>query len=496
MENILEMKKINKQFFGVKALDNVDFSVKKGEVHILIGENGAGKSTLMKILSGAYHMDSGTIKFDGEELHISNPHYAQHKGISIIYQEFNLIPEMSIAENIFLGREPKKKTGLVDWKKMRNETKEILDKLEVDVDPKTIVKTLSVAQQQFVEIAKALSFGAKLIIMDEPSATLTPKELERLFLVIKELKEHNVSIIYISHHLDEVFQIGDNLTVLRDGKLVDSLPVSSTNKNEIIKMMVGRELKNTYPQRTSKPGKPLLKIENLSKKSVLNNIDFTLHEGEILGVAGLVGSGRTEMVRAIYGADSKDSGEVSLKGENLRIHSPRDSIKNKIGLLPEDRKRQGIVLGMSVKSNVSLASLEKVIRGILINKKIEQKKVGEYFDSLKIKAPSQEVMVQSLSGGNQQKVVLAKWLFTDCDIFIFDEPTRGIDVGAKYEIYQLMNELTNQGKGIIMISSEMPEIIGMSDNVIVMHNGEITGRFQREELTQEKIMISAAGEVN
>lgn len=496
MENILEMKKINKQFFSVKALDNVDFSVKRGEVHILIGENGAGKSTLMKILSGAYHMDSGTIIFDGEELHISNPHYIQNKGISIIYQEFNLIPEMSIAENIFLGREPKKKTGLIDWKKMREETKDLLNKLEVDVDPKTIVKTLSVAQQQFVEIAKSLSFGAKLIIMDEPSATLTPKEIERLFLVIKELKEHNVSIIYISHHLDEVFQIGDSLTVLRDGKLVNSLSVASTNKNEIIKMMVGRELKNTYPKRSSKPGKALLEIKNLSKKNVLKDIEFTLHEGEILGVAGLVGSGRTEMVRAIFGADSKDSGKITLNGNDLKINSPKDSIKNKIGLLPEDRKRQGVVLGMSVKSNISLASLERVIKRILINGKLEQQRVGQYFESLKIKAPNQDVLIQSLSGGNQQKVVLAKWLFTDCDIFIFDEPTRGIDVGAKYEIYQLMNRLTDHGKAIIMISSEMPEIIGMSDNVIVMHNGEITGKFKREELTQEKIMTSAAGEVN
>ncbi|MTI61059.1 MAG: sugar ABC transporter ATP-binding protein [Firmicutes bacterium] len=495
MENILEMKNINKSFYGVQALKDVNFNVRKGEVHVLIGENGAGKSTLMKILSGAYQKDTGEITFAGEKLDISSPLDAQEKGISIIYQEFNLIPGLSVAENIYLGREPLN-NSLIDWDTLYSNTLNILDKLKANIDPKTLVKKLSVAEQQFVEIAKALSFGAKLLIMDEPSATLTPKELERLFAVIKDLKAQDVSIIYISHHLDELFEIGDRVTVLRDGEWVASDDINKMDKNKIIRLMVGRELTNSYPARDVTPGEVVLEAKNLSRKGVVDDISFKLRKGEILGIAGLVGSGRTELVRLLYGADPKDSGEIILNGNKIDINSPKDSISTGIGLLPEDRKQQGLVLEQSVKNNITLANLSKLVDKMLINSNQEMREVNNYIDELGIKTPSSTILAQNLSGGNQQKVVLAKWLFTDSDILIFDEPTRGIDVGAKYEIYLLMNKLTEQGKSIIMISSELPEIIGISDRVIVLHQGKITGEYNKEEFNQEKIMKSAAGEVS
>ncbi len=496
MSNILEMKGISKQFYGVQALNNVDFTVEKGEVHVLIGENGAGKSTLMKILSGAYQKDAGEIYFSGEKLDLTTPLDAQKKGISIIYQEFNSIPGLSVGENIFLGREPQKKSGLVDWNKLYKDASEILDSLQADINPKTLVKQLSVAEQQFVEIAKALSFGSKLIIMDEPSATLTPSELERLFDVIESLKAEHVSIIYISHHLDELFEIGDTVTILRDGEFISRDKVKDVDKNYVIKQMVGRELTESFPEREATPGEEVLKVEDLSRNNELKNISFNLRKGEILGIAGLVGSGRTELVRALYGADLKDSGKIELYGNKIEIESPRDSIEHGIGLLPEDRKQQGLVLEQPVKSNVTLARLEEVIGKYLIDADLEKEKVKKYISDLNIKTPSINTLAKSLSGGNQQKVVLAKWLFTNSDILIFDEPTRGIDIGAKFEIYLLMNELTKAGKSIIMISSELPEIIGMSDRVLVLHQGKITGEFSKDEVNQEKIMQSAAGEVN
>ncbi len=449
----------------------------------------------MKILSGAYQRDSGEIFFDCEKLELSSPLAAQEKGISIIYQEFNLIPGLSVAENIYLGREPQKNSGLVDWKKLYNDTQDVLNKLKANINPKILVSQLSVAEQQFVEIAKALSFGSKLIIMDEPSATLTPREIEKLFNVIDNLKADGVSIIYISHHLDELFEIGDSVTVLRDGEFISRDKVNDIDKNYIIKQMVGRELTESFPERKAEPGEVILEVNNISRDGILNNISFNLRKGEILGFAGLVGSGRTELGRAIYGADLKDKGEIKLFGNKVEINSPKDSIEMGIGLLPEDRKQQGLVLEQPVKSNVTLARLEELVDKYLINQEKEKEKVNEFVDDLNIKTPSIETLAKSLSGGNQQKVVLAKWLFTDSDILIFDEPTRGIDVGAKFEIYLLMNKLTKLGKSIIMISSDMPEIIGMSDRVLVVHQGEITGEFNKEDLTQEKIMQSAAGEV-
>ncbi|MDI9440374.1 MAG: sugar ABC transporter ATP-binding protein [Bacillota bacterium] len=496
MEKILEMKNISKAFYGVQALNNVDFSVLRGETHILLGENGAGKSTLVKILSGAYHKDAGEIFFDGEQIEISTPLDAQRKGISIIYQEFNLIPGLSVAENIFLGREPVKGNRLINWRVLNENAKAILDKLHADVSPTALVATLSVAEQQFVEIAKALSFGAKLIIMDEPSATLTPAEIDRLFAVIRDLKRAGVSIIYISHHLDEIFEIGDRVTVLRDGELVATDDIKNVTKDMIIRWMVGRDLTNTYPPRTTTPGEVVLEVQNLSRRGELHDISFHLRRGEILGIAGLVGSGRTELVRALYGADPIDSGEIKLHGRTLAIKTPKESIKNGIGFLPEDRKQEGLVLEQSVKNNVTLANLVKVVKNGIISGSAEKAAVDEYVRNLGIRTVNQQVLIKNLSGGNQQKVVLAKWLFTDSDILIFDEPTRGIDVGAKYEIYQLMNRLTEQGKSVIMVSSELPEIIGMSDRVLVLHNGRITGEYTRDQFDQELIMKNAAGEAS
>jgi ABC-type sugar transport system ATPase subunit len=496
MEKILEMKNISKAFYGVQALNNVDFSVLRGETHILLGENGAGKSTLVKILSGAYHKDAGEIFFDGEPIEISTPLDAQRKGISIIYQEFNLIPGLSVAENIFLGREPVKGNRLINWRVLNENAKAILDKLHADVSPTALVATLSVAEQQFVEIAKALSFGAKLIIMDEPSATLTPAEIDRLFAVIRDLKRAGVSIIYISHHLDEIFEIGDRVTVLRDGELVATDDIKNVTKDMIIRWMVGRDLTNTYPPRTTTPGEVVLEVQNLSRRGELHDISFHLRRGEILGIAGLVGSGRTELVRALYGADPIDSGEIKLHGRTLAIKTPKESIKNGIGFLPEDRKQEGLVLEQSVKNNVTLANLVKVVKNGIISGSAEKAAVDEYVRNLGIRTVNQQVLIKNLSGGNQQKVVLAKWLFTDSDILIFDEPTRGIDVGAKYEIYQLMNRLTEQGKSVIMVSSELPEIIGMSDRVLVLHNGRITGEYTRDQFDQELIMKNAAGEAS
>jgi ribose transport system ATP-binding protein len=496
MEKILEMKNISKAFYGVQALANVDFSVLRGETHILLGENGAGKSTLVKILSGAYHKDAGEIFFDGEPIEISTPLDAQRKGISIIYQEFNLIPGLSVAENIFLGREPVKGNKLINWRVLNEDAKAILDKLHADVSPTALVATLSVAEQQFVEIAKALSFGAKLIIMDEPSATLTPAEIDRLFAVIRDLKRAGVSIIYISHHLDEIFEIGDRVTVLRDGELVATDDIKNVTKDMIIRWMVGRDLTNTYPPRTTTPGEVVLEVQNLSRRGELHDISFHLRRGEILGIAGLVGSGRTELVRALYGADPIDRGEIKLHGRTLAIKTPKESIKNGIGFLPEDRKQEGLVLEQSVKNNVTLANLVKVVKNGIISGSAEKAAVDEYVRNLGIRTVNQQVLIKNLSGGNQQKVVLAKWLFTDSDILIFDEPTRGIDVGAKYEIYQLMNRLTEQGKSVIMVSSELPEIIGMSDRVLVLHNGRITGEYTRDQFDQELIMKNAAGEAS
>ena len=491
---VLEMRKIRKTYPGVTALDGVDFSVLPGEVHALVGENGAGKSTLIKILAGADTKDSGQILLDGVQVPIDNPQEAMRRGISIIYQDFNLVPYMNAAENIFLGREPASAVpGMIDFRRMYADAQDVIGELGVALDIRAPIRDLSVAQQQMVEIAKATSRKSNVIAMDEPSATLTEHELENLFNLIRRLKAEGVSIIYISHRLDEIFQIADRVTVLRDGLLIETKNVADTNREEIIRMMVGRELKDTIPKVDAERGEVALAVKDLSRAGVLHDIGFEVRRGEILGLAGLVGAGRTEVARAIFGADPIDTGEIHLDGERVRIRSPKDAIKLGIGLVTEDRKALGLVLGMAVRENISLANLGILSRlGFVIRRK-ERDVAAAYVEDLMIKTPSVEQAVQNLSGGNQQKVVLAKWLFTQSRALIFDEPTRGIDVGAKTEIYQLMNKLAEKGVAIIMISSELPEILGMSDRILVMHDGSIAGELTREQATQEKIMHLATG---
>lgn len=491
-EPVVSMKNISIEFPGVKALDNVSFELRKGEVHVLLGENGAGKSTLMKILAGVYKRTSGEILYKGQPVEYASPKQAMDAGIATVYQELNLIPYLTVAENIFIGRQPMKK-GFVDWKSMISHTRGILDTLESDISPMCIVSTLSVAEQQMVEIAKAISKSSDVIIMDEPTSALTEREIDELFAAIRRLTKSGVSIIYISHRLEEIKKIGDRATVLRDGKLISTTELKDVALSELISQMVGRDLDEQFPKEKFKVGEELLRAEHISTKEKLRDCSFTLKGGEILGFAGLVGSGRTELMRAVTAADKRTAGEIYLRGKKVNIGKFKDAVKNGIGLLTEDRKNQGLVLMMSVRSNITLVSLERVMDGIFINYRKEEQVSQEYIEKLNIKTPGSSQTVVNLSGGNQQKVVLAKWLFSQCRIIIFDEPTRGIDVGAKVEIYKLMNELVRQGIGVIMISSELPEILGMSDRIIVMHEGRISGELSGAEATQEKILHLATG---
>jgi len=491
----VEMRRIVKHFPGVLALKGVDLDVRPAEVHVLLGENGAGKSTLIKVLSGVYPADSGEICFEGKPVHIRSPHDSQKLGVSTIYQEFNLVPEMSVAENIFLGREPllNRQLGILDRKGLLVQAREVLSKFDIHVPPETVVKRLGVAEQQMVEIAKALSLNAKVIVMDEPTAVLTSREIDHLFKMIQDFKQRGISIVYISHRLEEVKRIGDRATVLRDGNVVGTVQVANTPIDELIRMMVGRDLKDKFPKSRVEPGEEILRVENLRRKGVLHGVSFHLRRGEILGVAGLVGSKRTEMARAIFGADKFDSGEITVRGKRAEIKSPSQAIRAGVALVPEDRKRHGILPSMSVKHNVTLSMLKRFARVGFLNLAKEKEAAQGHADSLRIATPNLDRWVMFLSGGNQQKAVIAKWLGTEADIFLFDEPTRGIDVGAKVEVYQLMGELVKRGAAILMISSELPEILGMSDRVIVMHEGRIAGEFTREEATQEKILGCALG---
>ena len=490
---ILKMEHIRKQFPGVLALDDVHFELRKGEVHVLCGENGAGKSTLIKILSGTYHKTSGQITIFDQETDISNPKQAQELGIGVIYQEFNLIPQLSVGENIFLGREKTNQFGVIDHKKIFNGAQNILRDLGVDINANRLVKDLGVAQQQMVEIAKTLSLDAKILVMDEPTSALTDREITGLFTMIRRLKNNGVAIIYISHRLEELFEIGDRVTVLRDGKYIGTQKICDVSKSELIRMMVNRELKAQYPKRKSTIGKEVLRVEHLNRSDVLKNINFSVHRGEILGIAGLLGSGRTELARAIFGIDKINSGQIIIKGKRRKIGSPRSAINLGIGYLTEDRKTQGLIMQLSLKNNISLPSIKRFSRFGIINNRAEDRAAKQYVKELRIKTPDLNQKVMFLSGGNQQKVVFSKWLCSKADIFIFDEPTRGIDVGSKVEIYQLMNRLTEEGVAIIMISSELPEILGMCDRILVMRQGEINSEFLAEETTQEKILQSALG---
>jgi ribose transport system ATP-binding protein len=487
------MRHIRKTFPGVVALDDVDFDLRRGEVHILLGENGAGKSTLMKILSGAYHKSAGQIVFDGQEIEIRNPKHAQTLGISTIYQEFNLIPHLSAGENIFLGREPRR-FGVIDQRAIFQEATRSLSGLGLTLDPHKLIKELKVAEQQMIEVAKALSLDARILIMDEPTAALTEHEIKELFTTIRSLRDKGVSIVYISHRMEELFEIGDRVTVLRDGRTVGTYDVRDMSKSELIRLMVNRELTELFPKERAELGPEVLRVEGLNTQGGLKDISFSLHKGEVLGIAGLLGAGRTELARAIFGLDKIASGTISINGSPQRIGSPRAAINSGIGFLTEDRKSQGLVLPLSVKENLCLASVDKFSRWGLMNAQSEQQAADRYVKDLRIKTPSLDQKVVYLSGGNQQKVVLSKWLCCKSEVFIFDEPTRGVDVGAKAEIYQLMNKLTASGVAIIMISSEMLEVLGMSDRILVMRGGRITGEFSAEEATQERVLQCALGE--
>ena len=491
-EVILTMKGIDKTFPGVHALDHVDFEVKKGEVHALMGENGAGKSTLMKVLTGIFRKDSGSILYEGNEVEFTNPKDAQTAGIEIVHQELNMMGHLTVAQNIFIGREFMK-GKMIDDKKMNAEAKKLFDRLNINIDPNERMSDLTVGKQQMCEIAKAISHDAKVIIFDEPSAALTESEIEELFKIIRDLRDKNMGIVYISHRMDEIKVITDRVTVMRDGGYVGTLITKDCTKSDIINMMVGRVIYEDPKTESTvaKDAPVVLKVEHLNAGKLVKDVSFELRKGEILGFSGLMGAGRTETARALFGADPIDSGNIYINGEKVTIKSPMDAVSHGIGYLSEDRKRFGIVVQKTVSENTTMASLDNFMSGLFINKKKEREITKKYVDRLKTKTPSVDQLVVNLSGGNQQKVVIAKWLVRNCDILIFDEPTRGIDVGAKNEIYHLMNELVAEGKSIIMISSEMTEILRMSDRVVVMCEGKKTGEIDISEATQEKIMNAA-----
>ena len=486
---ILKMTGIEKSFPGVHALSQAQLEVRSGEVMALVGENGAGKSTLMKILTGIYPKDDGEILFFGEKIELNSPKDAQDKGISIVHQELNLMQHLTVAENIFIGREPVIGPFVKQAEQIRM-TQELLDKLHLELNPKTVVKTMSVAKQQMVEIAKALSFNnTKLLIFDEPSAVLTDTEIDDLFTFIRQLKETGVGIVYISHRMDELKRISDRITVMRDGQYVDTLVTAETELDQVVKLMVGRVIyEEPKTHSMVAPDAPvILEVEHLTSLDV-KDVSFHLKKGEILGFSGLVGAGRTETMRLLCGADPMEKGTVRVNGKEVAIHSPSDAVKQGIGYLSEDRKRFGLCLGRSVTENTVLPALDQVSTGMFVNDVKADRISNEYIEKIKTKTPSTRTLVRSLSGGNQQKVVISKWLFKNCDILIFDEPTRGIDVGAKSEIYHLMTELAAEGKSIIMISSELPELLRMSDRIMVMCEGRVTGELDIADATQEKIM--------
>lgn len=491
-EIVLRMSDIVKTFPGVKALDGASLNIYKGRVMALMGENGAGKSTLIKVMTGIYNMDSGSLYVGNAKVDFRNVNDSQEKGIAVIHQELNLIPELSITENIFLGREMTNQFGKIDSSLMKKEARMLLDKLNVKESEDTLVKELTIGKMQMVEIAKALSQNAKIIVMDEPTDALTDSETESLFAVIKELTSEGKSIVYISHRLKEIPQICDDITIMRDGKFICEEEVKNIDEEFIIKNMVGRSLDEQFPRVKVEKGKEVLRVENLKNKYV-DDISFTLHSGEILGISGLMGAGRSELVKTIYGHYKKDSGKVIVDGTEKNIRSAKDGIESKIAYVSEDRKGDGLVLGLSVKENMTLSALKFFSTIFKIDHKKEKNEVDEYIKKFRIKTPTMDQKIKNLSGGNQQKVAIAKALLTNPKILILDEPTRGVDVGAKKEIYDFINELKKKGLSIIMISSEMPEILGLSDRILVIHNKKITGEFLAEEATQEKIMRSAVG---
>ncbi len=500
-EMILRMEDISKSFPGVQALDNVDFEAAAGEVVALVGENGAGKSTLMKILCGAYRKDGGRIFLHGQETEIESPYHAQQSGISIIYQEFNLTQNQSAAANIFIAREPRQRGlgrffNFVDRRRMEREAQEHLHRVGARVPATALIRDLSVAQQQMVEVAKALAVDARIIIMDEPTSALGEDEVETLFEIIGTLKEQGIVIVFITHRLEEVFRIADRVVVLRDGRRVGSMPIGEATPDKVIHLMVGRELTEMFHKEKAEIGESLLEVRGLTRRGVVKDVSFTLRRGEILGFAGLVGAGRTETARLLFGVDRKDAGEIWVDGNQMRINSPIEAVAAGLGFVPEDRGVQGLVLKLPVLENIVLPTLDNHSRAGWMDQRGLRNTAQSYVDKLNIRTPHLRQKVMFLSGGNQQKVVLAKWLALQPKVLIMDEPTRGIDVGAKAEVHALMSQLAQAGMGIIMISSELPEILGMSDRVLVMHEGRAAAILDRAEATQEKIMAYASGEIN
>lgn len=483
---ILTLKNITKEFPGVKALDDVTINIERGTIHGLVGENGAGKSTLIKVLAGIYQPNKGEIILDGKPCRFNSPIEARRAGISVVHQEIKLAEPLSVAENMFLGN-VQLKNGLVDWKGMRRRAREIVEDLGMDIDINAQVSSLTVAKKQIVEIMHAINNHSRILIMDEPSAVLTDRELEVMFRIVKQLRDKGITIIYISHRLDEIFGLCSNVSVLRDGRHIDTIPVASVDRQGLINMMVGREMGQEYPKEVGNVGGTILEVKNLSR-GILQDISFEVKSGEVFGISGLVGAGRTELARAILGIDKPESGEVYVRGKKVHYRTFADAIRDGLGLIPEDRKLQGLVQIMSVKRNTTLVNMKRVLRAGVISSSLEEKLSREYADKLHVVTPSMETEVQYLSGGNQQKVVIAKWLFQNSEILFLDEPTRGIDVGAKAEIYRLINRMAKEGKTIIMISSEMPELLGMCDRIMVMHEGHKMGELNADEATQEKIM--------
>lgn len=493
-DNILELKHITKLYPGVRALNNVSLSIRRGEVHALCGENGAGKSTLIKTVSGAISPTEGEIIVEGKSYHAMTPALSRECGIAVVYQEFTLVPVLSAAENIFMGAFHKKGI-MLDRKSMYEAASDIFRRMGIDLDPHIAVKDLTTGYQQIVEIAKAISQNAKILIMDEPSAPLTTSEVEAMFNVVRVLKQEGVTIIYISHRLEEIFQLADRVSVLRDGEYIATKEIADTCKEDLIKLMVGRVLSQTYPERNCVQKDVVLEVKNLCGNGV-KDISFALHRGEILGLGGLVGAGRTELCEMLFGRYPVQSGAICLHGKQITPKSPADAVRNGIALVPEDRKRHGIIGIMSVGANLTLSSIRKMTRGFAIDKKAENGYAQAQVDSLEIKTPGLYQRVNNLSGGNQQKIVLGRWLGTDPNIFVFDEPTRGIDVGAKAEIYKLMTQLVEAGKSIIMVSSDMEELLGMSDRLVILHKGRLTGTLDRNQFSQEAVLKFSSGGVN
>ena len=493
-EPIVELSGIAKHFGGVQALRGVDFRLFPGEVHALVGENGAGKSTLVKILAGIHRPDAGGVKVGGEVVELRSPIQAQALGIAVVQQEPMLFPDLDVAENVFMGRHPRDRFGRVDWKRMHREVNQLLASLDVSLSSHTPLQGLSVAEQQLVEIAKALSMQARVLVLDEPTAALSAHEVEELFAIVKQLRERGVAILFVSHRLEEVFKIADRLTVFRDGAHIITAPVSEMTTEEIIKHMVGRELSNLFPKSEAEIGEVVLEVRHLTRAGVFADVSFQLRRGEILGLAGLVGAGRTEVARVLFGIDRAESGEIWLKGKKVRIRSPQHAMDNGIAYVPEDRHQQGLVMNFSIAANVTLPILQQVSRLGLIYPRREQKIAAEYSRQLRVRSTGVEQLVNTLSGGNQQKVVLSKWLATNPSVLILDEPTRGIDVGAKAEVHRIISDLAGSGLAIILISSELPEVLAMADQVIVLHEGRVTGAFARSEATQERVMFAATGQ--